>query len=139
MLEGRELAIIVFLILAVALIFSMRRSGRLKRELKAANDSVDDERADAVRRSRAVGIGKTVEHLVPFMPNFPYDPADARFLGSPIDLVVFDGLRERDQVREVVFVEIKTGRSQLSARERSLKEAIEAGRVRWHEERVDVT
>jgi predicted Holliday junction resolvase-like endonuclease len=41
------------------------------------------------------------------------------------------------RINEVVFVEIKTGNSQLSSNERSLRDAIEAKRVRWHEYRVD--
>jgi predicted Holliday junction resolvase-like endonuclease len=35
---------------------------------------------------------------------------DIRFLGSPVDLVVFDGLAE-GQVRRLIFVEVKSGRS----------------------------
>jgi predicted Holliday junction resolvase-like endonuclease len=36
-------------------------------------------------------------------------------------------------VRDVVFVEIKTGTSTLSTRERRVRDAIQAGRVRWLE------
>jgi len=66
-------------------------------------------RADAVQRSQAVTAGKVHEQLIPYLPSFPYNPKDVRFLGSPIDLVVFDGLAE-GQVRRVVFVEVKTRR-----------------------------
>lgn len=40
-------------------------------------------------------------------------------------------------IDEVVFVEIKSGNSQLSHNERTLRDAIQAKRVRWHEYRVD--
>jgi len=32
--------------------------------------------------------------LIPFLPEFleKYNPKDARFLGNPIDLIIFDGL-----------------------------------------------
>lgn len=92
-------------------------------------------RADAVRRSRAVTLGKVQEQLVPFFPDFPWDPRDARFIGSPVDLVVFDGLSE-GAVRELVFVEIKTGASQLTSREREVRDAVQARRVTWRELRV---
>ena len=69
------------------------------------------------------------------MPDFPYEPGDARFLGSPVDFVVFAGLRETDEVSEIVFVEVKTGRSKLSRREQSVRQAVEEGRVSWREER----
>jgi predicted Holliday junction resolvase-like endonuclease len=92
-------------------------------------------RQDAVHRSQAVTTGKIVEHLVPYLPNFNYNPKDARFIGSPIDFVVFDGLNdeEDDQLRAIVFVEIKTGQSSLTRRERMVRDAIKAGRVRWVE------
>jgi predicted Holliday junction resolvase-like endonuclease len=96
-----------------------------------------DIRRDAVRRSQAVVTGKVTEHLVPLMGEFPYNPKDVRFLGSPVDLVVFDGLDD-DDLNEIVFVEIKTGASaSLSARERRIRDAVRAGHVRWHELRID--
>lgn len=91
-----------------------------------------DIRRDAVARSKDVITGKVVEHLAPYFDAFPYNPKDARFLGSPVDFVVFDGLDEGG-LRHVVFVEVKTGASALTPRERSIRDAVRAGRVRWEE------
>lgn len=96
-----------------------------------------DIRRDAVRRSQSVVTGKVTEHLVPLMGTFPFNPKDVRFLGSPIDLIVFDGMDE-DDLSEIVFVEIKTGASaSLSTRERRIRDAVRAGSVRWQELRID--
>jgi len=92
-------------------------------------------RADAVQRSVAVTAGKIHEQLIPYLPSFPYNPKDVRFLGSPIDLVVFDGLAE-GQVRRIVFVEVKTAGAGLTGRERQVRDAIEARQVDWAELRV---
>lgn len=92
-------------------------------------------RQDAVERSRAVTAGKVREHLVPYLPQFPYNPRDVRFIGSPVDLVVFDGLDE-GSVRRIVFVEVKTGHSDLSRRERLVREAILRHAVEWDELRL---
>ena len=92
-------------------------------------------RKDAVRRSSAVVSGKVSEHLAPYMDAFPYNPKDARFLGTPIDLLVFDGLSE-DDLREIVFLEIKTGASTLTTRERRVRDAVLARRVVWREFRA---
>lgn len=89
-------------------------------------------RQDAIQRSQSVTVGKVTEHIVPYLPNFTYNPKDARFIGSPIDLIVFDGLND-GEVRNVIFVEIKTGVSTLSARERRVRDAIQAGKVLWVE------
>jgi predicted Holliday junction resolvase-like endonuclease len=92
-------------------------------------------REDAVTRSRAVTSGKIYEQLIPYLPAFPYNARDIRFLGSPVDLVVFDGLAE-GQVRRIIFVEVKTGRSSLTHGERCVRTVIEAGDVEWAELRV---
>jgi predicted Holliday junction resolvase-like endonuclease len=92
-------------------------------------------RRDAVRRSAAVTTGKVFEQLVPWLPDFTFDPRDARFLGSPVDFVVFDGL-STGEVRRVVFVEVKSGAADLSTRERRVRDAIRNGRVEWAEHRV---
>lgn len=70
------------------------------------------------------------EHLVPWFSDFRYDPSDARFLGSPVDFIVFNGLSEGD-LKELVIVEVKTGSSLLSSRERAVARIIEEGRVRF--------
>jgi predicted Holliday junction resolvase-like endonuclease len=92
-------------------------------------------REDAVLRSQAVTVGKVHEQLIPYLPEFRYNPKDARFLGTPVDLVVFDGLAE-GQVRRVVFLEVKTGASALTGRERQVRDVIEARAVEWAELRV---
>ncbi|MGE0554435.1 MAG: Holliday junction resolvase-like protein [Gemmatimonadales bacterium] len=92
-------------------------------------------RRDAAARSQAVTAGKVFEQLVPILPGFDYDPREVRFLGSPVDFVVFDGLAS-GRVERVVFLEIKTGAATLSARERAVRDAIEAGRVVWREWRA---
>jgi predicted Holliday junction resolvase-like endonuclease len=92
-------------------------------------------RLDAIQRSQAVTAGKAYEQLVPFFHDFPFDPRDVRFLGSPVDFVVFEGLAA-GAVTRVVFVEVKTGSSDLSTRERRVRDAIADRRVAWHELRA---
>jgi len=92
-------------------------------------------RRDAIRRSLAVVTGKVSEQLVPHFPHFPFTPQDARFLGSPVDFVVFDGLSE-GAIGRVVFVEVKTGDARVTPRERGVRDAIERGAVEWMELRV---
>lgn len=90
-------------------------------------------REDSITRSRSVVSGKVQEHLFPMFPEFmsEFNPRDARFLGTPLDFVVFDGLDEGGDVSRVVFVEVKTGKSSVTSRERHVRDAIEAGRVEF--------
>jgi predicted Holliday junction resolvase-like endonuclease len=97
-----------------------------------------DVRKAAVDQSRAVTRGQIYEQLVPYLPEFEFNPKDAQFLGRPVDFVVFDGLDE-GEVRRIVFVEVKTGAATLSTRERRVRDAIRRGNVEWAEIRVGAT
>ena len=85
----------------------------------------------AITQSRAVLGGKFVEQLAPYLPEFRYDPTEARFIGSPIDLIVFPGLATGNP-QEIVIIEVKTGKSShLTPEERKIRQLIEDGMVRW--------
>ncbi len=71
------------------------------------------------------------------MPDFPSDPAEIRFIGKPVDYIAFNGASE-GFITDITFIEIKTGNSALSPVERSLKDAINAGRVKYTEYRVNL-
>jgi predicted Holliday junction resolvase-like endonuclease len=104
-------------------------SSKLNRWIRERESEI---RVDAKRKSHSTIIGQVTEQLIPFLPEFlsRYNPKDTRFLGSPIDLIVFDGLDEGN-LRRVVFVEIKTGNSQLSDRERMVRDVVQSKLVDW--------
>ena len=118
-----------------------RRNGRLEAE-RELPDRLVSEREDAVKRSRAVVGGQVAEQIAPYLPDFPCDPGDARFIGKPIDFVCFSGGSGRAAaeaggiVDEIIFVEVKSGGSSLSKTEKSVRDAIIGGRVRWVEYRI---
>lgn len=88
-------------------------------------------RQDAVKKSQAVTRGKVTEHLIPYFPDFKYNPKDARFLGTPVDFIIFDGLSE-GEMNKVLFIEVKSGKNcTLSSREQLVKECIEKGKVSY--------
>lgn len=64
-------------------------------------------------RSQATITGRVTENIIPYMPVFPYNPKDVRFVSSPVDLIVFDGAAE-GALRDVIFLEVKTGNSSLA-------------------------
>jgi predicted Holliday junction resolvase-like endonuclease len=111
-----------------------RRSGRLEAERGLAG-RLATERDDAVKRSRAVLGGLASEQLAPYLPGFPFDPTEVRFVGKPVDFVAFIG-SSSGRIEEVAFVEVKTGNASLSGVERSLRDAVKEGRVRWVEYRA---
>ena len=98
-------------------------------------EKIRGEREDAIKKSRAVLGGQFSEQLAPFLPDFPYNPTEARFIGKPVDFLVFRGMDEKS-VSEVVFVEVKSGKARMNPVERSVRECIEAKKVSWKEYRI---
>ena len=104
-----------------------RSEAQLAESIRQSREHI---KGEALKGSRATIKGQLGERFAPFVPGFGYEPADARFLGNPVDYVVFDGLTE-GQVRAIAFVEVKTGGATLSPYQRQVHEAIKAGRVEW--------
>jgi predicted Holliday junction resolvase-like endonuclease len=97
---------------------------------------IEAERTDALKRSRAVLSGQISEQLAPYFPNFPFLPSEIRFIGKPIDFIVFEGLDQKE-IKKIIFVEVKTSKSTLNKTEYSLKKAIEQKSVEWFEYRIN--
>ena len=93
-------------------------------------------RYDAIKRSKRTLLGKLWEQVSPYIPKFPFRPSDMKFLGSPIDFIIFDGASEND-IKQVIFLEVKSGDGKLTTQERKLKKAIEDGKVSWRLFNVD--
>jgi predicted Holliday junction resolvase-like endonuclease len=127
-------AIIALTLLIAAALFLMYEIGKLVGE-KRATDKFPEAKKAAVQRSRSVLSGMFAEQLAPYLPDFPFSPTEAKFIGAPIDFLVFKGM-DAHHIEEVIFVEVKSGSSRLNHNEHRLKDAIENKRVRWHEYRV---
>jgi len=118
MLEFIVLGLLV--VVSVLYVRELLRKGRLIKEA----------RSDAVRRSRSSIEGQVLEQMVPYLPKWKYTPSDARFISSPLDFVVFDGL-SKGKVKGVIFIEVKSGQSKETGRQKSVKKAIESGNVTY--------
>jgi len=81
------------------------------------------------KKQSEVRLGQITEQLVPFLNQFPYDPTRAQFLGQPIDYIIF-------QDNKIIFVEVKSGNSRLSKKQKLIKSNIEDGNVEFHEIRI---
>lgn len=113
----------------------------LKREHETA---LIQARKRSVNTSRAVLKGKMAEQFAPLFPEFEYLPSDAKFLGDPVDYVIFsgyseyrEGMLDADQI-EVIFMDIKSGQARLSKGQQAIAEAIRDGRVRFETLRIEV-
>ncbi len=106
-------------------------------------------RRETLQKSRSSLKGQIAEQMAPLLPGFRYLPADARFLGDPVDYIVFDGYAElRDVIPpgpasanptrplDIVLLEVKQGSSSLSPFQRAIARSVEEGRVRFEVLRI---
>lgn len=98
-------------------------------------ESAGEIRKDSVNRSRSTLKGKIAEQMAPLFPGFGHLPADARFIGSPIDYIIFDGLSavadEKGSTIRIVFMDVKHGNATLTRTQRVIKKAVEERAVTW--------
>ena len=93
------------------------RAKELEKKKKRATVSAEN-------TTKAVNIGKSLEKICPTLKDFRWEIPDTRFLGDPIDLLIFKGLSDGN-VEWIDFVEIKTGKSPLNKHQKSIQCAIE--------------
>lgn len=74
--------------------------------------------------------GKMTEQFMPFLKNYPYDPTNFRFIGSPIDGIQF----EEDKI---IFIEFKTADSNLTEKQKKIAELIWQKKVGFQEHRIE--
>lgn len=110
--------IIVLCFLVVIFFFLWRRATSRLSEINFRKSSLSSR------------YGKMAEQFMPFLKNYPYNPENFRFLGSPIDGVQF----EHDKI---IFVEFKTADSALSPTQKSIAELVWQKRVEFKEYRIE--
>ncbi len=127
-------ASLIIILLSYYLIkWRFERIFRQWREAETQNLELEKQRIrqSAISQSRAVLSGKFTEQMAPYLSEFRYDPTEARFIGSPIDLIVFPGLASGDP-QEIIIMEIKSGKNcHLTPQQQKIRRLIEDGMVRW--------
>ena len=123
----------IIAILVIILAVYITRLVYEKRFRDWRTEETESIRKSAISQSRAVLGGKFTEQMVPFFPDFRYDPTEVRFIGSPIDMIAFPGLAKGDP-EEIVILEVKTGKSAaLTPAQKKIRRLVEDGMVRWDE------
>lgn len=115
----------------------LKGNRELQTDLFNAQDELGQEREKnrqllSQKKSSETRLGQISEHIVPFLDNCPYDPKNLHFLGNPVDYVCFDF----DQGC-ITFIEVKSGNSKPSKRQKIVKNIVKTGRVYYDEIRIN--
>src|SRR5437867_5849395 len=117
-----------------------------QKELQRVREEDEKKRKNSLDTSRDVLKGKIGEQMAPLLPEFRnrYNPADARFIGSPIDYIIFKNLSKVDSAEEapleIIFVDVKTGKSALTKAQQMIEDAVSGPKkkVSFYTLRLDV-
>ena len=133
------LSITMFITIIFSVIVIIKLRKKHDDEIKKLKQSIEktvDKRLDT---QRSITKGNINEQVSPYMPEFSskYAASDARFLGSPIDFVIFKNMSQYktktkalDIPIDVILVEVKTGKNKtLTEKEKAIKIPCEEGRV----------
>ena len=88
--------------------------------------------------------GQILEKWAPFVDHPEIDPdwkaENWNFMGNPIDYIVWDYRDNKDLNLEegmVYIMDVKSGKSQLTTKQRRIRDLVKAGRVEWREIRLE--
>ena len=114
---------------------ALKLQAELKKELeereRTLTKSIKELTELKAKRTAAVNIGKSLEKVLPAAKDFKWSMPDSKFLGDPIDLIIFNGL-SNNQVENLSFVEVKTGpTARLNLHQRAIRDAVEDHRVSY--------
>jgi len=118
------MAELITVILGILLLFFIMMYLNERKELNEAK--LSGKVLQSKYQSTTVKHGKNWEHFVPFMKHFPGDKNNSVFIGQPIDFISFGE-------EEITFIEVKTGSSQLSQKQKKIKDLVQTAKVKWRE------
>lgn len=133
------------------LILVNTRNGKIKSEYEQRIAQLQQQHQEeiiqaqkrSVNTSRAVLKGKIAEQFAPILPEFDYLPSDAKFLGDPVDYIIFDGysefregLRSADEI-QIILLDIKSGNARLHQGQQAIAKAIQQKRISFQTLHID--
>lgn len=133
------------------LILINTRNGKIKSEYEQRIAQLQQQHQEeiiqaqkrSVNTSRAVLKGKIAEQFAPILPEFDYLPSDAKFLGDPVDYIIFDGysefregLRSADEI-QIILLDIKSGNARLHQGQQAIAKAIQQKRISFQTLHID--
>lgn len=102
---------------------------KLELEKRLDEETVARKKVLSQKKSGEVRLGHIAETLAPFLDQFDFEPEKCSFLGQPIDYISFGD-------DEITFIEVKSGNSQLSQKQRHIRDLVKAKLVSWKEVRI---
>jgi len=94
-----------------------------------------DQAAERGRRKVPMMIRKSMDSQ---FAKLKYNPYDIKALLHPVDFVVFDGLENKEELRNIIFLSKAVDNEQLIRLRNSIEKTVEEKRYNWQVARVSI-
>lgn len=115
--------LILFFLVVIIFCWLFYLLGKYKKE-NEWKDKLQKLRLEIADKQRAGIKGKVTEMFAPYLKDFPYKASECKFLGDPIDYVIFEGLDNRD-IKGIHFLDVKADSSELKKHQKQIKEIVD--------------
>lgn len=127
----------------------MEEIGILEGEItEMTNENTEKSKEIKKQKGRAASAhttkGQILEKWCPFLEHPEIDPdweaKNWSFMGQPIDYIIFDWRNDKTinlADGKIVMLDVKSGKSQLTTKQRRIRDLIQAGRVEWRTIRLE--
>lgn len=115
--------LVLFLFILVIFCWLFYILGQYKKESEW-KDKLQRLKLEIADNQRAGIKGKVTEMFAPYLKDFPFKASECKFIGDPIDYVVFEGLDQRD-IKGIHFLDVKADSSELKKHQKQIKEIID--------------
>jgi len=112
--------------------------------------SVSEEKSEEIKKQKGRAAsahttkGQILEKWCPFLEHPEIDPdweaKNWAFMGQPIDYIIFDWRNDKTinmADGKIIMLDVKSGKSQLTTKQRRIRDLIKAGRVEWRTIRLE--
>lgn len=129
--------------------FAENQVSNLTETLESVREVLAETRAEVKKqKGRAASAhtskGQILEKWTPFLTHPEIEPhwkpEDWSFMGNPLDYIVWEWYEDRElnEVQgRIVFLDVKAAKSQLSTKQRRIRDLVKAGRIEWREIRLE--
>ena len=136
--------------------FLQEELGEKKGEINALSEELEgemdknEEKAQEIKKQKGRAAsahttkGQILEKWCPFIEHPEIDPdweaKNWTFMGQPIDYIIFDWRNDKTinlADGKVVMLDVKSGKSQLTTKQRRIRDLIQAGKVEWRTIRLE--
>lgn len=101
-------------------------------------EKIEEEKEALRERARAIGrkqAAKLISKIDPVFTPRRLDPDDAKVVFHPIDFVVFDGMKTKNEIRNILLLDRKDAEQREV--QKSIEKVVEKGAYEWQTLRIE--